>query len=181
MAAFLWMGDITRIPADAVVNAANSELTRQPGICDAIFQAAGESALRHACAELGHCPIGHAVITPGFRLPATYIIHVAGSEWYGGSRREEFLLGLCYKNALNAAVAYNCKKVAFPLIFSGEYHIPRPRAIEIAGEALSAFIAKTPLDVILVLYKPGIFKLAKMLLGWPTLEWTASLQRPGPN
>ena len=83
MAAFLWMGDITRIPADAVVNAANSELTRQPGICDAIFQAAGESALRHACAELGHCPIGHA---PVFVCPRPTLFMwraVNGTEVHG--------------------------------------------------------------------------------------------------
>lgn len=118
----------------------------------------------------GAVPSDTRLSRPDSTSPAAYIIHVAGSEWYGGSRREEVLLEQCYRNALHSAVAYDCKKVAFPLIFSGDYHIPRSRAIEIAGSAITSFTAAEPLDVTLVLYRPGIFRLAQMLLGWPTLN-----------
>ena len=75
----LWMGNIVNIATDAIVNAANTELKRTPGICEAIFAAADSAKLEEACRRHGHCPIGHSVMTPSFGLPARYIIHVAGN------------------------------------------------------------------------------------------------------
>ena len=78
----LWMGNIVNIATDAIVNAANTELKRTPGICEAIFAAADSAKLEEACRRHGHCPIGHSVMTPSFGLPARYIIHVAGPGWF---------------------------------------------------------------------------------------------------
>ena len=83
----LWMGNIVNIATDAIVNAANTELKRTPGICEAIFAAADSAKLEEACRRHGHCPIGHSVMTPSFGLPARYIIHVAGPGWFGGADR----------------------------------------------------------------------------------------------
>lgn len=164
----LCLGDIVRMGTDAIVNAANTELTRSPGICEAIFAAADSSKLEEACRQLRHCPIGHSVMTPSFGLPARAIIHVAGPGWYGGAVRERMLLADCYRRAMARALAGGCRSVAFPLIFSGECHIPREEAIRIAGRAIQAFVGRHPeLDVVLVLYKPGIHAMAKRILGWP--------------
>ena len=140
----LWMGNIVNIATDAIVNAANTELKRTPGICEAIFAAADSAKLEEACRRHGHCPIGHSVMTPSFGLPARYIIHVAGPGWFGGAERERLLLADCYRCA-----------------------IPREEAIYIAGQAITDFIRRSPaLDVVLVLYKPGIYLMAKRILGW---------------
>ena len=85
----LWMGNIVNIATDAIVNAANTELKRTPGICEAIFAAADSAKLEEACRRHGHCPIGHSVMTPSFGLPARYIIHVAGPGWFGGAEVSE--------------------------------------------------------------------------------------------
>ena len=163
----LWMGNIVNIATDAIVNAANTELKRTPGICEAIFAAADSAKLEEACRRHGHCPIGQSVMTPSFGLPARYIIHVAGPGWFGGAERERLLLADCYRRAMTRAVTSGCKSIAFPLIFSGEYHIPREEAIYIAGQAITDFIRRSPaLDVVLVLYKPGIYLMAKRILGW---------------
>ena len=86
MPMYLYLGDITRMETDAIVNAAGTDLRRCPGICDAIFAAADTEELERACRKLGRCRIGQAVATPGCGLPCRYIIHVAGPGWYGGER-----------------------------------------------------------------------------------------------
>lgn len=167
MGRYLWEGNIVRVTTDAIVNAANTELTRAPGVCEAIFAACDSAKLEQACRRYGHCAIGHAVITPAFGLPSQYIIHVAGAGWFGGAERERLLLADCYRCAMAKALSAGCKSIAFPLIFSGEYHIPREDAIRIAGNAITAFTRRHPeLDVVLVLYKPGIYAMAKRILGW---------------
>lgn len=107
MPMYLYLGDITRMETDAIVNAAGTDLRRCPGICDAIFAAADTEELERACRKLGRCRIGQAVATPGCGLPCRYIIHVAGPGWYGGEPRERFLLAGCYQNALHKA--YLCQ------------------------------------------------------------------------
>lgn len=164
---YLRQGDITHVATDAIVNAANTELTRTPGICEAIFSAADTVKLEQACRKVGHCAIGHSVVTPSFGLPARYIIHVAGPNWFGGTERERMLLADCYRRAMTRALTCDCRSIAFPLIFSGEYHIPREQAICIAGKSISDFVRRHPeLDVVLDLYKPGIYSMAKRILGW---------------
>src|SRR5438445_8441619 len=89
-------GDITRETVDAIVNAANGRLARGGGVCGAIFAAAGPE-LDSACARVGHCATGDAVITDGFRLPARFIVHTVGPVWRGGDDGEPALLASCYR------------------------------------------------------------------------------------
>src|SRR5215469_16199774 len=95
-------GDITSETTDAIVNAANARLARGAGVCGAIFAAAGPR-LDTACAEIGGCATGDAVITPGFELPARFIVHTVGPVWQGGNAGEPELLASCYRRSLEVA------------------------------------------------------------------------------
>jgi O-acetyl-ADP-ribose deacetylase (regulator of RNase III) len=124
-------GDITKEDVDAVVNAANPGLTRGGGVCGAIFAAAGPD-LDAACAELGGCATGDAKATPGFRLPARWIIHAVGPVWHGGDRGEADLLASAYRRSLAVADEIGARSVAFPAISTGIYGYPLGAATEIA-------------------------------------------------
>lgn len=127
---------ITEMDVDCIVNAANSQLRHGGGVCGAIFAAAGASQLQAACDPLGHCPTGEAVITPGFRLKAKYIVHAVGPIWQGGDHNEENLLYRCYQNAMKVAYAKGCRSIAFPLISSGIYGYPVKEAWRVAIKAI---------------------------------------------
>jgi O-acetyl-ADP-ribose deacetylase (regulator of RNase III) len=124
-------GDITREAVDAIVNAANSGLARGGGVCGAIFSAAGPE-LDGACAELGGCPTGDAKATPGFRLPARWIIHAVGPVWHGGDSGEPELLASAYRRSLAVADEIGARSVAFPAISTGIYGYPLDAATTIA-------------------------------------------------
>ena len=124
-------GDITKEDVDAVVNAANPGLTRGGGVCGAIFAAAGPD-LDAACAERGGCATGDAKATPGFRLPARWIIHAVGPVWHGGDRGEADLLASAYRRSLAVADEIGARSVAFPAISTGIYGYPLDAATEIA-------------------------------------------------
>jgi len=124
-------GDITALDADAIVNAANRTLLGGGGVDGAIHRAAGPE-LREACAMLGGCQTGEARITPGFRLPARYVIHTVGPVWGGGNGGEDLLLAACYRNSLDVAQAHGLASIAFPAISTGAYGFPAGRAAEIA-------------------------------------------------
>ena len=143
--------DITRLEVDAIVNAANTELLAGGGVCGAIFRAAGYRELQAACDELSPIQTGEAVITPGFNLPAKFIIHTAGPVWHGGQRGEENLLRNCYANSLKLAVEKNLSSVAFPLISSGIYGYPPREALTVAVDAIKNFLKQHDLDVTLTL------------------------------
>lgn len=146
-------GDITKIKADAVVNAANTGLRAGGGVCGAIFAAAGAAELQRACDEIGGCKTGQAVITPGFKLDARYIIHTAGPVWRGGGSGEEGLLRDCYLNSLKLAKENGCRSVAFPLISAGIYGYPREEALRIAEESIKEFLRENgDMKVSLVLF-----------------------------
>ena len=132
--------DITDLNVDAVVNAANSRLLEGGGVCGAIFRKAGSKELTDACFNLGGCETGNAVITPGFNLPAKYIIHAVGPIWHGGDSNEEELLYNAYKQSLILAKENDCSSIAFPLISSGIYGYPKNQAWEIAIQSCSDFI-----------------------------------------
>ncbi len=124
-------GDITREAVDAIVNAANSGLARGGGVCGAIFAAAGPE-LDGACAALGGCPTGDAKATPGFRLPARWIIHAVGPVWHGGDSGEPQLLSSAYRRSLTVADEIGARSVAFPAISTGIYGYPLDAATAIA-------------------------------------------------
>lgn len=127
--------DITRLAVDAVVNAANESLRRGGGVCGAIFAAAG-SRLDEACAAIGHCATGDAVATPGFDLPARFVIHTVGPVWLGGDHDEAELLSSCYRRCLEVADDVGATSVAFPAISTGIFGYPADEAAGIAVASL---------------------------------------------
>jgi O-acetyl-ADP-ribose deacetylase (regulator of RNase III) len=124
-------GDITREDVDAIVNAANSGLVRGGGVCGAIFAAAGPE-LDAACTRLGGCPTGDARATPGFRLPARWIVHAVGPVWHGGGAGEPDHLASAYRRSLAVADEIGARSVAFPAISTGIYGYPLDAATDIA-------------------------------------------------
>jgi O-acetyl-ADP-ribose deacetylase len=138
-------GDITKEEVDAIVNAANSGLTRGGGVCGAIFAAAGPE-LDGACADLGGCPTGGAKATPGFGLSARWIIHAVGPVWHGGDSGEPELLASAYRRSLEVADEIGARSVAFPAISTGIYGYPLDAATEIAVRTCKG--ADTGVDLI---------------------------------
>lgn len=129
-------GDITRQDVDAVVNAANEHLAGGGGVDGAIHRAAGANELHSACARLGRCATGDAVATPGFALPARWIIHAVGPRWRGGAHGEAELLASCYRRSLEVAEELGARSVAFPAISTGIYGYPQEEAAGIAVRTL---------------------------------------------
>jgi O-acetyl-ADP-ribose deacetylase (regulator of RNase III) len=150
-------GDLITQEVDAIVNAANSGLSMGGGVCGAIFAAAGAKEMKEACRAIGGCPTGGAVITPGFRLKAKYVIHSVGPIWRGGGENEPELLASCYRNSLRLAKENGLKSVAFPLISAGIYGYPKDLARRVAKEAILAFLNESgdDLSVFLVLRGPA--------------------------
>lgn len=132
--------DITKVRADAIVNAANTNLLAGGGVCGAIFRAAGAARLQAACDELAPIKTGEAVATPGFALPVKFVIHTAGPVYEGGGCGEEALLRSSYINSLAAARENGCASVAFPLISSGIYGYPKTEAFRVASNAILDFL-----------------------------------------
>lgn len=158
--------DITRMEVDAIVNAANNRLAQGGGVCGAIFAAAGAENLTRACRAIGRCETGQAVITPGFALPARYVIHTVGPVWQGGERGEAAQLRSCYLQSLRLAARQGCHSVAFPLISSGIYGYPKGEALAIAASAIRSYLNEEgDLDVYLALFDRGAFRLSEGLLG----------------
>ncbi len=144
--------DITKMKVDAIVNAANSALQQGGGVCGAIFAAAGADKLQEACNQIGSCATGQAVITPGFDLPAQYIIHTVGPVWQGGICGEPARLRECYLNSLQLARQHKCQSIAFPLISSGIYGYPKDQALKVATAAITEFLLKHDMDVYVVVF-----------------------------
>ena len=132
-------GDITKIKAEAIVNAANRTLLGGGGVDGAIHKAAGPQLLEE-CRKLNGCQTGEAKITRGYNLPAQYIIHTVGPVWEGGNKREKEKLASCYRNSLKLAVKNGIKSIAFPSISTGAYRFPIKIAAPIALREASNFL-----------------------------------------
>ncbi|HTX03004.1 MAG TPA: O-acetyl-ADP-ribose deacetylase [Candidatus Acidoferrales bacterium] len=145
------VGDITRIPIDAIVNAANERLRGGGGVDGAIHRVAGPELLE-ACRSFGNCPTGEVRVTPAFQLPARHVIHAVGPIWSGGAHDEDRLLASAYRNALEAARELGAISIAFPAISTGVYGFPRDRAARIAIAQMRRWLAEgsQPLRIVLV-------------------------------
>jgi O-acetyl-ADP-ribose deacetylase (regulator of RNase III) len=135
--------DITILPADAIVNAANSSLLGGGGVDGAIHHAAGPRLLK-ATRMIGGCPTGQARLTPGFDLPAKWVIHTVGPVWQGGHAGEDEILASCYRESLKLAVSVEARTVAFPAISTGAYGFPMERAARIAIDEIGANLDQFP-------------------------------------
>jgi len=139
-------GDITTIPVDAIVNAANSSLLGGGGVDGAIHRAGGPAILedcKRIRARQGGCEVGEAVITTAGNLPARFVIHTVGPIWHGGKNKEEELLASAYRNSLKRAIENGVKTISFPNISTGVYRFPKDRAAQIALSTVRAFLGTT--------------------------------------
>ena len=134
------IADITTLHVDAIVNAANEQLTAGGGVCGAIFRSAGPG-LPEACAAIGGCPTGEARLTPGFRLPARFIIHAVGPVWRGGGHGERDLLASAYRASMRLAAEQRLTSIAFPAISTGIYGYPAGPAAVTAVASVREAIA----------------------------------------
>lgn len=135
--------DIATLAVDAIVNAVDPTMAGgAPGSVDwAVHQGAG-AQMAGACASFAPCPVGRSRITPGFRLPARWVIHTAGPVWQGGGQGEDGLLASCYLTALNLASLYDARTVAIPAISTGTFRFPLDRAAAVAARTVADYLSQ---------------------------------------
>jgi len=152
---------ITDLDTEAVVNAANDGLRAGGGVCGYIFDAAGYRELQDACNKIGHCDVGNAVITPGFKMKNKYIIHAVGPRWIDGNHGEASQLYDAYKNSLELAKSNNIHSIGFPLISAGIFGYPKDKAWRKAIRASVNFIMKNPeydINIVFAILDDSILK-----------------------
>ena len=158
---------IIKLQTDAVVNAANEGLWEGGGVCGYIFREAGTEEMTRACNEIGGCETGHAVITPGFRLPAKYVIHAVGPRWAGGDHREPELLYSAYWESLKLAMENGLHSIGFPLISAGIFRYPPELAWQQAILACKDFLAEHSgydMQIVFAVLDPEIHALGEKVL-----------------
>ena len=158
-------GNLGAFRADALVNAANSQLKEGGGVCGALFSGAGRKAMQEACDAIGHCAPGEAVLTPAFELPARYVIHTVGPVYLDSTQGEEDTLREAYTNSLKLAREHHLQSIAFPLISAGIFGYPREEALRVAVHSIRDFLREQEeeLDVTLVLYDKADLRLDEAL------------------
>lgn len=154
--------DIANMQVDAIVNTANPKPVIGYGTDAGVHSKAGPLLLE-ARKKIGDIRVGDAAITPGFELPARYVIHTVGPVWQGGHRGEKALLRRCYERSLHLAVRQGCESVAFPLISAGNHEFPKDIALEIAMQVIGQFLMKEELQVYLVVFSRDAFRLSEKL------------------
>jgi O-acetyl-ADP-ribose deacetylase (regulator of RNase III) len=132
-------------------------------VCGAIFAAAGWE-LDEACEAIGHCETGDAVATPGFDLPARWIVHTVGPVWHGGGQDEPALLASCYRRSIEVAAERGARSLAFPAISTGIFGYPAGPAAEIAVATVHEHAGALDL-VKLVAFDQATLDLYRELLG----------------
>lgn len=144
-------GSVVYADTDAIVNAANAQLAGGGGVCGAIFTEAGWDDMQRACDRIGGCPTGQAVVTPGFKLKAKYVIHTVGPI-YAGTPRDAELLRSAYRSCLEQAEKLGLRSIGFCSISTGIYGYPLNEAVKIAADTLRTFPAKSLTDICVYCY-----------------------------
>ena len=161
--------DITKMKTDAIVNTANEQLAVGPGCDRAVYEAAGyDELLSYRKEHIGPVEQGEVFLTPGFHLPAKYIIHAVSPLYVDGSRREEELLRSCYRKSLTLAAEMGLRSVAFPLISTGSFGYPKEEGMRIAVDEIHAFLLKSNMLVCLVVFDEKATRMGRNL--YPDLE-----------
>jgi len=163
-----WLGDITTLDVDAIVNAANERMRGGGGVDGAIHTAAGPGLLQEEIANHPDgCPTGEARTTSGHKLPSKWVIHTVGPRWRGGDRGEPELLASCYRESLQAAAAIGARSVAFPAISTKIFQYPPAEAASVAVNSVREFLERNDHridEVILVAYNDETLRLYENLL-----------------
>ena len=157
------VADITTLPVDAIVNAANTSLLGGGGVDGAIHRAAGPELLAE-CRTLGGCATGEAKITRGYRLPAKWVVHTPGPVWRDGKRGEPELLASCYRRSLALAVEKGAKSIAFPCISTGVYGYPADLAAPLAVDTVATFAARRVREVVFCCFSTNDLERYRALL-----------------